>query len=152
MTNNDIIRRLRYTFDFEDEQMIAIFASAEHTVTRSEVSDWLKKDDDPECKEISDELLAVFLNGLINERRGKREGAQMPPERELSNNMILRKLKIAMNFKDEDMLETLAKGNMVISKHELSALFRNVNHHHYRPCQDQFLRNFLNGLQQTLKG
>ena len=47
MNNNDIIRRIRYTFDLNDDKMIEVFALGEHETNRSEVSDWLKKDDDP---------------------------------------------------------------------------------------------------------
>lgn len=91
MQNNDVIRSLRYTFDFGDDQMIKIFSLAELEVTRAEVSDWLKRDDDPEAKPISDFKLAVFLNGLINYKRGKKEGSQPVPESRLTNNQIIRK-------------------------------------------------------------
>ena len=67
MTNNDILRRVRYIFDYNDEKMIAIFASADCTVTRTQISDWMKADDNPEYKSLSDELLATYLNGLIND-------------------------------------------------------------------------------------
>lgn len=144
---NDILRRIRYTFDFDDAKMIAIFGKADHEVTRAEISDWLKKDDDPAFKEFSDKQLAIFLNGLINDKRGKREGVQPEPENYLTNNAILMKLKIALNLKAEDVLEIMALAGMRISKHELSAFFRKPGHRQYRECQTQMLRNFLNGLQ-----
>ncbi len=147
MTNNDIIRRIRYIFDFEDAQMIGLFASAEHEVTRAQVSDWLKKNSDPEFRAISDRELAIFLNGLINEKRGKREGPQPAPENELTNNMILRKIKIALNLRNEDMLELMEMAGLKISKHELSAFFRKPGQSQYRDCKNQVLRNLLSGLQ-----
>ncbi len=147
MNNNDIIRRIRYNFDFSDAKMIEIFAQAGHEVTRAQVSDWLKKEDDPECKELDDENLAIFLNGLINDMRGKKEGAQPEPEKRLNNNIILRKLKIALNLKDDDILEMLELVNFRMSKHELSAFFRNPSQSQYRPLKDQILRNFLHGMQ-----
>ena len=67
MNKNDILRRIRYTFDLNDSKMISIFDQADHQVTRAQVSDWLKRDDDPACQECSDMQLAIFLNGLINE-------------------------------------------------------------------------------------
>jgi uncharacterized protein YehS (DUF1456 family) len=152
MTNNDILRSLRYTFDFSDAEMIDLFAQADHTVNRSEVSDWLKKDEDPDFQEMSDRELAIFLNGLINQKRGKREGAQPEPEERLNNNNILRKLKIALNLKDEDMLEILKSVDRHISKHELSAFFRKPEQPQYRPALDQILRNFLHGLQLKYRG
>ena len=72
MTNNDILRRIRYIFDFNDAKMITIFGLADHKVTREQISDWLKKDDDPAYKACSDTQLAIFLNGLINHKRGKK--------------------------------------------------------------------------------
>ena len=151
MINNDILRRLRYTFDFNDDKMIALFALADYEVTRTEISDWLKKEDDPEWKSLHDKHLAIFLNGFINDRRGKKEGEQPKPEKTLTNNIILRKLKIALNMTDDDMLEILVLANFRLSKHELSAFFRKPEHSNYRLCKDQVLRNFLMGLQLKFK-
>jgi uncharacterized protein YehS (DUF1456 family) len=147
VTNNDILRRIRYIFDFGDSKMMEIFALADHQATRAQVSDWLKKDDDPALQECSDVELAIFLNGLIIERRGKKEGAQPEPEQKLNNNIVLRKLKIALDLKAEDILQILGTTDVRISKHELSAFFRKPDHKHYRACKDQILRNFLNGVQ-----
>lgn len=146
MTNNDVLRRIRYTFNYNDDKMIAIFSSAGLTVTREQVSSWLKKDDDEGYVKCIDNQLAVFLNGLINEKRGKKEGPQQAPEKRLTNNIILTKLKIAFNLKAEDIIALLAKENLSISKPELSAFSRKPDHKHYRECKDQILRNFLQGL------
>jgi len=147
MTNNDILRRIRYIFDLSDSSMIAIFGSADYQVTREQISDWLKKEEDPAYQKCSDTEFAIFLNGLINDKRGKKEGAQPAPEKRLNNNIIFVKLKIALNLKAEDILEILALANFPIGKHELSAFFRKPGHKHYRECQDQILRNFLKGAQ-----
>ena len=147
MDNNDIIRRIRYTFDLSDSKMMAIFSLADYEVTREQISDWLKKDDDPALKKINDVTLATFLNGFIIYRRGKKDGPQPVPEKRLTNNIVFTKLKIAMNLKAEDILEILNQSGVVISKHELSAFFRKPDHKHYRECKDQILRNFIHGLQ-----
>lgn len=147
MTNNDILKRIRYTFDYSDEQMMAIFDSADYKVTRSLVTDWLKNDDHAEYKEIHDDQLAVFLNGLINTKRGKRDGEQPKPEKLLDNNTILKKLKIALNLKTEDILEVFKLAGKPISPHEVTAFLRNPKQPQFRPFLDQYLRNFLNGLQ-----
>jgi uncharacterized protein YehS (DUF1456 family) len=147
MTNNDILRRIRYTFDFNDSKMIAIFGLADHQVTRGQISNWLKKDDDPAYQKCSDTQLAIFLNGLINDKRGKKEGPQPEPEQRLTNNIIFRKLKIALNLKAEDILEIMDLTDLRMSKHELSAFFRKPDHKHYRDCKDQILRKFLKGVQ-----
>lgn len=151
MTNNDILRRIRYVFDFNDDKMIAIFESADCKVTRAQVSDWMKAEEDPDFDKLNDELLATFLNGLINDKRGKREGPQPVPEKELSNNAIFMKLKIALNMQAEDILEIMSSSDFRMSKHELSAFFRKVGHKHYRECKDQILRIFLKGLQMRYR-
>ncbi len=147
MTNNDVLRRIRYIFDLSDSSMIAIFGLADHQVTREQISDWLKRDDDPAYLKCTDRQLALFLNGLINDKRGKREGVQPEPEKRLTNNIIFMKLKIALDLKAEDVCEIMALANLRISKHELSAFFRRPGHQHYRECKDQILRNFLKGVQ-----
>ena len=147
MTNNDVLRRIRYAFDFSDSKMMAIFALAGHEVTREQVSAWLKGDEDPDFQKCRDVELALFLNGLINDRRGKREGEQPAPERRLNYNLIFRKLKIALNLTAEDILAIFELTNVRLSKHELSAFFRKPSHKNYRECQSQVLRNFLMGLQ-----
>ena len=147
MTNNDILRRIRYTFNFSDDKMIALFKQAEADVTRGEISDWLKKDDDPAYVSCKDTQMATFLNGLINAKRGKKDGPQPEPEHAINNNIILRKLKIALDLKNEDVLELLELAEFRLGKHELSAFFRKPDHKHFRECKDQVLRNFLAGMQ-----
>ena len=147
MTNNDVLRRIRYTFAFNDDSMIAIFEEAGYAATREEMSDWLKKDEEETFKSCDDVLLATFLNGLINFKRGKKEGPQPEPEKKLTNNLIFVKLKIACDLKAEDVLEVLELADFKLSKHELSAFFRKHDHKHYRECKDQILRNFLTGIQ-----
>ncbi len=152
MTNNDILRRLRYTFDLNDSNMIAVFRAAGHQATRAEISDWLKKDDDPAYQTCKDVLMATFLNGFINQKRGKREGPQPEPEKHLTNNIIFMKLKIALDLKAEDVLSIMELVGFNMSKHELSALFRKPAHKNYRECNDQMLRYFLKGLQVKHRG
>ncbi|SMG39661.1 Uncharacterized conserved protein YehS, DUF1456 family [Marivirga sericea] len=152
MTNNDILKRIRYTFDFSDEQMMAIFESADYKVTRSLVTDWLKNDDHADYKDIHDDQLATFLNGLINEKRGKRDGEQPKPEKILDNNTILKKLKIALTMRTEDIAEVFKLAGKPIGQHEITAFLRNSKQSQYRPFLDQYLRNFLNGLQLKYRG
>ncbi|PMH40872.1 hypothetical protein BCU68_16000 [Vibrio sp. 10N.286.49.B3] len=148
MTNNDILRRIRYTFNLKDAKMIDVFAQADLTVTREQVSAWLKREEDKGFKRCKDVELATFLNGLINVRRGKKEGEQPKPEKALTNNMIFMKLRIALNMKSEDILNVMELVDFDMSAHELGAFFRKPNHKNYRECKDQILRNFLTGVQR----
>tara|TARA_B110000503_G_scaffold127100_1_gene196464 strand:- start:142 stop:639 length:498 start_codon:yes stop_codon:yes gene_type:complete len=152
MINNDVMRRLRYIFDFNDAKMIEIFAQADYPATVLQLHSWLRKDDDPAFVELTDLQFSLFLNGLINMNRGKREGVEAPVERKLTNNLIFMKLKIALNMQAEAVLEAMDLSGFKISKHELSALFRKPENRQYRACNDQILRNFLKGLQMKVRG
>ena len=147
MNQNDVLRRIRYILDLDDSKMMSIFSLGGSEFTRAEISDWLKKDDDPAYQQMKDLELAAFLNGLIVEKRGRKDGPQLKPEKQLTNNKIFMKLKIAFDLKAEDTLAILALNNFKISNHELSAFFRKPTHKHFRVCKDQVLRNLLKGLQ-----
>ncbi|MDB5103695.1 MAG: hypothetical protein JWP91_1384 [Fibrobacteres bacterium] len=152
MTNNDILRRVRFIFDFNDSAMMELFGLAGPEVTREQVSAWMKRDDNPDFRELDAAGLAAFLNGLIIKRRGRKDGPAPEPETSLNNNVIFRKLKIALDFKDDDILAVMKDAGFPIGKHELSALFRKAEHKNFRKCQDQMLRNFLRGLQLKYRG
>ena len=149
--NNDVLRRIRYTFDLKDSVMIEIFSLADFDATKEQVTTWLKKEDDDAFLEINDTELAVFLNGFINFKRGKRDGQQPKPEEYLNNNMVFQKLRIALNLQAEDILDILQLVDFRLSKHELSAFFRKPGNKNYRECKDQILRNFLLGIQCQLR-
>lgn len=152
MKANDILRRLRYVLDLDDKKMVAVFAAAGEEVTVAQIIGWLRKEEDPAYVKCSDAMFATFLNGLINQKRGKKDGPQPAPEQSLNNNAVFRKLKIAFNLQAEDILSILRLADVDVSKHELSAFFRRADHKHYRDCKDQILRNFLNGLQIAHRG
>lgn len=151
MTNNDVLRRLRYTFDFNDDKMIALFGLGGLQVNRQEISDWLKSDEDPNFKKCDDDAFTAFLDGLIIKKRGPKDDAKRTESRRLNNNIIFNKIKIALNLKAEDILDILQIVEFDLSKHELSAFFRKPDHKHFRACQDQVLRNFLTGLQRKYR-
>ncbi|WP_127558536.1 DUF1456 family protein [Saccharospirillum alexandrii] len=151
MTNNDVLRRIRYTFDLNDRTMVSIFALADCEVTQDQVVSWLKKEEDNEFLKLTDRELAVFLNGFINFKRGKRDGQQPEPESRINNNKIFQKLRIALNLKADDILGILQLVDLDLSQHELSAFFRNPESSNYRECKDQVLRNFLLGVQLQLR-
>ncbi|GAA5314805.1 MAG: DUF1456 family protein [Candidatus Pelagadaptatus aseana] len=152
MTNNDILRRIRYILDYNDHQMLAITRKAAPDTSLKQINSWLKKEDDKGYQACQDSHLAAFLNGLIIEQRGPR-GEDLPSnEQSLNNNLILRKLKIAFHLQSDEILDILELAELSISAHELSALFRRPDHKHYRQCKDQILRNFLMGLQLQRRG
>jgi uncharacterized protein YehS (DUF1456 family) len=151
MINNDVLRRLRYTLKANDAAVVDLFAQGGATVTEADVAAYISREDEPGFVELPDGLLDAFLDGLIVSKRGKREGAPPPRPARFDNNLILRKLKIALNLREEDMLAIFALAEFRISSGELSAFFRGPDHRNHRPCKDQALRNFLVGLSKKLR-
>ena len=149
MINNDVLRRVRYALDLNDQTMIEILALGGVEISRDDLLKLLKKDNQEGYVELDNKCLDAFLKGLITYRRGQLEtqpGQEPKPVVPLTNNGILKKLRIALNFKEEDMLNTLKLADFEISKGELSAFFRQKGHKNYRECGDQIIRNFLQGL------
>lgn len=147
MTNNDILRSVRYMLNLSDAGMVKIFALAECEVPETDVQVWLKKDDDAAFRPCPDVLMGYFLNGLIFYRRGKSEEAPAPSiERKMNNNIFMKKLRIAFDLKTTDIPDVLKRANFTVSQAEVGAIFRKPDHKNYRECGDQILRNFLKGL------
>ena len=151
MTNNDILSRIRNTFDLNDSAVIEIFDLADFAATEAQVAAWFKPEEDEAFIKLNDTELALFLNGFINLKRGKRDGEPAKLEATLNNNMIFQKLRIALNLKAEDILHILQLVEVRLTKHELSALFRKPGNKHYRACKDEVLQGFLEGIQCQLR-
>ena len=150
MTNNDFLRRLRYALNIKDNVMVQIFKKGNVVLTREDVIDYLKKDIDEGFKKLNNNDLIAFLDGLIIQRRGKREDGTPVPQVKVTknnlNNILLRKLRIALSFKSYDMIKIFKLGGVEISEGELSALFRSEDHKNYKECGDKYIRVFLKGL------
>ncbi|WP_226036589.1 DUF1456 family protein [Aquibacillus saliphilus] len=168
MNNNDILVRLRYALDIKDTDMVKIFKLGEIEITKEEVLELLVKskdnydneafddeiDEDEENTECSNFMLESFLNGLIIFKRGKQDPKPGQPDKPAMsinnnrsvNNVLLKKLKIALTLTSEDMLDTLEEAGVMITKGELSALLRKEGHKNYKACGDRYARNFLKGL------
>ena len=152
MTTNDILKRIRYMFDYSDSKMLKIYALGDDKTTREQISAWMKKEDDPEYVILPDLNLSIYLNGLITERRGQKEGVEkMIPEKHLNNNLIFKKIKIALDLKSEDIIQIFSGIEKTISPHEISSFLRKPTQNQYRPCHDQYLRNFMDGLQRKYR-
>jgi uncharacterized protein YehS (DUF1456 family) len=167
MDNNDILIRLRYALDIKNKDMVEIFKLGGIEWTKEEVlqvltkskDDFYDEDDNFDEVEANEEhikcdniMLESFLNGLIIFKRGKQEPKPGQPERpaysknERVNNILLKKVKIALSLTSEDMLEILETSGVFITKGELSAFLRKEGHKNYKECGDQNARNFLRGL------
>lgn len=154
MINNDVLRSLRYMFDLSNGKVVEIIQAVDpaFAVDEAIVNDWLREEEHPLFVACPDAALVRFLDGLILLRRGPSpDGSRRPFEKHSSNNLVLKKLRVAFNLKDDDMHAIFEDAGLPLSKPELSALFRDPGHKNYREAGDQALRNFLKGLTARLR-
>lgn len=147
MIHNDVLRSLRYILNVNDSKMADIFSLGGLNIKASEIENLLKKEDELGFVACSDNMMAHFLNGLVLFKRGKDESrAPQALVTPVTNNIILKKVRVAFELKDDDLRKMIEKAGLTVSKTELSAFFRSPDHRNYRDCGDQFLRNILKEL------
>lgn len=152
MTNNEVMKSVRYTLEIKNKEVVRMIKEGGVELSVLDVVDLLKNEEDEGYVECPPETIHAFLDGLILERRGPSDGpAKKFSTATINNNLILRKLRIAFEMKDTDMIATMKSVGFSVSKGEMSALFRAPTHKHYMKCGDQFLRNFLKGLTLRLR-
>ena len=153
MLNNDVLRSLRYLLDVSDGTLEAFCQLADYPVEPGVIPACLLREDEPGYRSCSDVLLAHVLEGLVFHKRGRDESRpRLPVEKRLSNNLILKKLRVAFELRDDDVQAILQAADLPMTRTELGALFRAPGHKHYRECGDQILRNFLRGLTLRERG
>ena len=154
MNNNDVLKRLRYALNITDRKVVELFKLVDYDIPKPELESIFKTEGEEGYVECGDALIARFLDALVISRRGRRDipsrdGTSREAPRNgprLNNNDILKRIRIALELKDDDIALIMRSAGVEISKSELSALFRKQGHPNFRPCGDQFLRNFLVGL------
>jgi len=148
MNNNDILRGIRYALDLPDSTIATLCKQGGHNLDKSSVAALLKKEGEEGFLACSDAVLAAFLDGLIIQQRGPRENnaEQTSTPSPLTNNVILKKLRIALELQEDTLLKILETADTGITKAKLNALFRKEGHKNYKECGNQFLRSFLKGL------
>lgn len=146
MLNNDVLRSLRYTLDLSDSTVLEMLQGVAPELDLATLRSYLAAEDSEFFTPMRDELMIGFLDSLIVKERGPSPQPAPPTELPLTNNSILKKLRVAFTLHEVDLIEILQSVDFEVSKPELSALFRKVGHHNYRECGDQLLRQFLKGL------
>lgn len=173
MNNNDRLLRLRYALDLKDEETQEIFKLGHSDLSLEDVRLLLKKVESSEAtsdeeddftentyaKECSNQLFESFLNGLIVFKRGQQVTATGEPVKQTRlikhdkdvNNVLIKKVKIALTLTSDDILDILDDTGVHISNSELSAVLRKEGHRNYKECGDRYARNFLKGLAQHFR-
>jgi uncharacterized protein YehS (DUF1456 family) len=147
MTHNDVLRSIRYLLNVSDATLADIIRLGNGEVARAQLVAFLKKEDEDGYQPCGDQVMAHFLNGLVIYKRGKDDSRPPQPiEVPVTNNTVLKKIRVAFELKDDDIIALLQKNGLTVSKNELGAFSRRPDHRNYRDCGDQVLRNFLKGL------
>jgi uncharacterized protein YehS (DUF1456 family) len=165
MNNNYILVKIKHAMDLKNKDMVDIFQFGGITISEEEVQKLLEgarentsdEDfDEDEIKEISkckNITLESFLNGFIIFKRGEKETktGQQPDILSINgnkniNNIMLKKLKIALSLSSQDMLDIFEEVGSSLTKGELADIFRKEGHKHYKKCADKYAINFLEGL------
>ncbi|MCK6593908.1 MAG: DUF1456 family protein [Bacteriovoracaceae bacterium] len=147
MITNDYLRSIRYLLNINEAKMIEIIQLSGKTITPVEMISFLKSEDEEGFVQCDDDTMAHFLDGLVFYKRGKDDSRPRAPfELPVTNNVVLKKLKVAFQLKEEDLHDILEAAGFKFGRSELSAFFRKKDHPNYRECGDQFLRNFFKGL------
>ncbi|QDQ27781.1 DUF1456 family protein [Chitinimonas arctica] len=153
MIHNDVLRSVRYMLNITDGKIAEIAKLPEgFELSKTDVIAYMKIEGEEGYLQCSDEVMAHFLDGLVIHKRGRDK--TRPPQQvtwPITNNIVLKKLRVAFELKEDDIHEILNLAGFKVSNPEVSALFRKEGHKHYRHCGDQFLRNFLKGLTQRIR-
>jgi uncharacterized protein YehS (DUF1456 family) len=155
MQNNEVLKRLRYALNIPDPRVVEMLRLAGYEIPKQELEGIFKTEGEAGYLECGDALMSTFLDALVAALRGRREDGEEPAPKarsRLSNNDILKRLRVALSMKDDDIIAVMRLAEITVTKSELSALFRKRGHPNYRPCGDQFLRNFLVGLTAKYRG
>jgi len=147
MTNNNILRSIQNALKLNNIEILKIYKLLDKEITISDVEDVLRDEHDEKYIQLSNDGFALFLDALITHRRGPSD--RKSQKIELTNNTILKKLRVAFNLKDNDMLRVLGIGGVHFSKSELTPYFRSEEHKNYRHCSDTLLNSFIVGLEKS---
>lgn len=149
ISTNEILYRIKKALNLTNEEMIEAYRLEGYTMEMSRLDALLKRRLDKGFQLCSYEELGVFLDGLVTLKRGpspkKNEEAE---DIELTNNLILKKLRIALELKEPEIEIIFGLADVALTKQQLASLFRKEGHKNFKKCSDELLISFLEGLDE----
>ena len=154
MKTNDILYKIQKALSLTQEEMIEAYKLADYKMAATHLESLLKRRQDKGFKLCSYEELGVFLDGFVILKRGP--SPKKPDNKkqndneivELTNNLILKKLRIALELKEAETEIIFSLGEATLSKQQLASLFRKEGHKNFKECSDELLIAFLDGLDE----
>jgi len=147
MTHNAALRSIATALRMNEDKVLEVVRLGGGDVDAAAVSSWLKGDGEAGGAACPDKAMAQFLNGLVVSRRGTQPGqAPAPLEPVVTNNVILKKVRVALNLQDRDVAAFFVRAGANVTKSERAAFFRRRDDSNYRECGDAVLLKFLASL------
>jgi len=149
MQINDILFKLKTALSIDNENMIKAYALADYEMTEERLGHILKRRQDKDYEEATYEELGVFLDGLVLLKRGPSDKVANDDEAvALTNNLILKKVRVAMELKEAELVILFALGEATLTKRQIGSLFRKEGGKNFKECSDELLMAFLEGLDE----
>jgi len=146
---NEILYRIQKALNLTIEEMLKVYELENYKMEASHLKSLLKRRQEDGFKIATYEELGLFLDGFVTLKRGP--SPKKPNDNEavdLTNNLILKKLRIALNLKEPEIEIIFGLADVELSKQQLASLFRKENHKNFKVCSDELLMAFLYGLDE----
>lgn len=145
---NDILYRIKKALNLTTKNIIEIYRLEEYDMDLAHLKKLLKRRKDRDFERCSYQELGIFLDGLVTLKRGKSPNPKSDEVVELTNNLIIKKLRVAQELKESEIEIIFALADRQLTKQQLSSLFRKENHKNFKICSDELLLAFLEGLDE----
>jgi len=149
ISTNEILFRIQKALNLSIKDMLEAYRLENYKMLEPHLKDILKRRQDKGFMLCSYEELGVFLDGLIVLKRGLTSKKKDNDETvELTNNLIVKKLRIALELKEFEIEIIFGLVDIKLTKQQLSSLFRKEGHKNFKPCSSELLMAFIEGLDE----
>jgi uncharacterized protein YehS (DUF1456 family) len=149
MQINDILFKIKEALHLDSAMLIEAYKLADYEMTEERLENILKRRQDTGYEEATYEELGIFLDGLVLLKRGPSDKVASEDEVvDLTNNLILKKIRVAMELKEAELLILFALAEVSLTKRQIGSLFRKEGGKNFKVCSDELLMAFLDGLNE----
>ena len=148
LSTNEVLYRIHKALKLSLDEMIQAYKLENYEMEASHLESLLKRRLDKGFVLCSYEELGIFLDGLVTLKRGPSPKKDDSTIVELTNNLILKKLRIALELKEAETEIIFGLSDIELSKQQLASLFRKESHKNFKKCSDELLMAFLEGLDE----
>ena len=154
ISTNEILYRIQKALNLTLEEILEAYKLEEYEMEEKHLTSLLTRRHDKDFMLCSYEELGIFLDGLVTLKRGP--SPKKPNDDKsnddavvaLTNNLILKKLRIALELKEAETEIIFGLADVELSKQQLASLFRKEGHKNFKECSDELLMAFLEGLDE----